>query len=291
MASRCGKDTKSTKLKNHDVKLCYFGGSGGFIVLHLMLLSKNFFCQFCDPEQTIEQIIDKQWKISEPRLWKANEYWPDNIKTQNAQTDLRKIYFFCSPNIDEVNRFDGKIFFLYLDAYAHIKMVEYKHANYFYNESTSLFDNYVAYYRAKLQGWQEHYKNIKDPSWPRCTGPSGFKTLPHHIQKELLDNPYTSANLNIQKYIPLDNDNRNKKIELLHSKKVTAANGIEVMPEVGNFLCYADLALCLTDIINDLDILNQISKSTINQDQIALRNRWTSLHPSSLLNSIGIKTY
>jgi hypothetical protein len=289
MVSQCGKDTKSKKLDNDDIKLCYFGGSGGFIVLHLLLLSKNFFCEFRDTRLTLDQIIDQQWKISNPRLWKITEYWPDNIKTQNAKTDLRKLYFFCNPVIDEVNGFHGKIFFLYLDHHAHIRMVEYKHANYFFNESTSLFTNYVAYYRDRLQGWQEHYKNIKDPSWPRCTGPAGFKALPDHIQKELLDNPYTSKHLNIQKYTPLDNDTKNKKIEMLHSKKVTAFNGAEVMPEVRDFLSCADLALCLSDIINDLDLLNKVVKNPINQDQITLRNRWKSLHPSSLLNNIGIK--
>lgn len=274
----------------NDIKLCYFGGAGGFIILHLILLSKKFFCQFSDDGRTLEQIIDKQWQISNPRLWKVNECWPDNYKTQNAQTDLRKIYFFCNPVINEVNKFNGKIIFLYLDADAHIKMTEYKHAGPFYHFPTSLFTNHVAYYRAQIKEWQIHYDNIKDSSWPKCLSPSGFKKLPDFIQKELHNEPHTSALLNIKKYVALDHKTRSKKIETLYSKKVMAPNGIEVLPAVRDFFPHADHLFKLTDVINDLDLLSEITKTAINQDQIALRDRWKSLHPFSLLNNIGITT-
>jgi hypothetical protein len=36
--------------------------------------------------------------------------------------------------------------------------------------------------------WQEHYNNIKDPSWPPCDTPAGIVNLPEHCQFELAAN-------------------------------------------------------------------------------------------------------
>ena len=276
-------------MNDHDIKLCYFGGSGGFIILHLLLCSGEFFCRFRDPEVDFSEIINRQWQISEPRLWKVNEFWPDNLLTCNSNTDLRKIYFFCDPTLDEVSKFDGEIFLVYLDIDAHLKMAEYKHAGSFFNESTSLFSNHFAYYRPQLMHWIRHYNNIKDPSWPKCLTPRRFALLPLHIQQELLQDPYTADLFNLKKFVPLDLKNREQQVKTLLSQRVCLEDGTEVRPKVYDFFQHADIALKLTDIINDLDILRKITKVPINRDQVNLRNRWLSLHTSSLLNNIGIK--
>ena len=36
-----------------------------------------------------------------------------------------------------------------------------------------------------LKIWQEHYANIKDPSWPLCETPAGIVNLPKYCQEEL----------------------------------------------------------------------------------------------------------
>lgn len=239
---------------------------------------------------SFQEIVKNQWQIPEPRLWKSTEYWPDNIATQNANTDLRKVYFFCNPKIDEVANFDGRIFFLYLDLDSHVQMAEYKHAGKFFNESISLYKSYFPYYRSKLNHWKKHYNNIKDPSWPRCTGPAGFRALPGHIQQELMENPFTANVLNIKKYAMIDHqDRKNTRENLLVNKSLTD-DGIQVMPEVKNFWPHADITLRLTDIINDLNLLSRITQTPTNQEQVDLRNQWVKLHPSSLLNTIGINT-
>jgi len=272
-----------------DLKLCYFGGSGGFIVLHLLLLSEQFYCCFDDEDLDLEQIIDRQWQISESMPWKSNEYWPDNNKTRNASKDQRKIYFFCNPDISQVSELDGQIFLLYLDADSQIEMAKYKHAYDFYNESTSLYKNYVAYYRAKLKGWREHYKNIKDPSWPNCTGPAGFKILPSHIKNELLEHPYTKIHLDIKKYKNFDPKKQEKALEEMHSRKIVLTDGTKLLSEVHEFFKFADLYLNLKDIVNNLDLLSVISGVKTNQHQINLRNKWASIHPLWLLDNVGIQ--
>ncbi len=170
-------------------------------------------------------------------------------------------------------------------------MCEYKHAYKFYNESTSLYKSYFSYYRTQLRHWVQHYNNIKKTAWPRCTGPAGFLALPCYIQQELLKDSYTSTLLDIKKYVPINLENRKKQkqIEMLRAKKSITDDGVQVMPEVLEFLPHADLSLKLTDIINDLDLLFRITKTPINQDQLDLKNKWVALHPSSLLNNVGIK--
>lgn len=278
-------------MDNNDIRLCYFGASGGFIVLHLMLCSGRFFCRFEDPDVDFETIINKQWQIPEPRLWKINEFWPDNLQTRDSKTDLRKIYFFCNPTIDEVSEFDGQIFFLYLDIDAHLQMAEYKHAGRFFNESTSLYRNYFSYYRPQLQNWINHYNNIKDPDWPKCLTPRRFSLLPLAIQEELLRDPHTLDLFTIRKFIPLDLQHQQKHMEKSLSQRMCLADGTGVLPEVYDFFQHADIALRLTDIINDPDLLCKITKTPTNRDQMDLRKRWLSLHPSSLLNNIGIKLH
>jgi len=274
-------------LDNNDIKLCYFGGSGGFIVLHLLLLSKKFFCAFRD-DISIEEIVDQQWKISSPAQWKSSEFWPDNHKTRQSDTDLRKIFFFCGPDIKEVNDFNGKIFFIYLDADSQIEMARYKNAYWFGNESTRNHKNYISYYRSKLKSWTDHYANIKDPSWPRCTGPAGFRALPRRIQDELNLEPHTAVYLDIEKYSPINLEDQQIKIQELNCKKTLSPDGIAIMPHVLDFLKHADLSMTLTDIINDLDLLCNITQTNIVQSQIELRDKWIKLHPQQLLNDVGI---
>jgi len=264
-ASLCGSAKMNKPLINDaDIKLCYFGGSGGFVVLHLLLLSGEFVCKFRDTSKTLDEIINQQWQISDSRCWKANEYWPDNAATQDLKTAQRKIYFFCNPTSDVIKDFDGATILLYLAADAHLKMMHYKGAYYFFDPDRRPYRTVFSYYREQLRPWIDYYNRVKDPSWPRCTGPAGFRALPAHIQEELLSNDWTKKHLEIRIKRPL--------------------------PEVERFLEHADKAIMLTDIMNDLELLSCISEVPTNEAQLDLRQKWLALHPSSLLDSIGIKS-
>lgn len=262
-ASPCGTEKMNKQPSNEqDIKLCYFGGSGGFIVLHLLLLSGRFVCQFKDTSKTLLEIINDQWQIGDALSWKAKEHWPDNALTKNFDTTQRKIYFFCNPTKDMLQDFDGLTLLLYLGADAHIKLMHHKRAYYFFGIEKR-YQNLVSYYRDRLKPWIHHYNAVKDPSWPRCTGPAGFRALPAHIQTELLKNDWTAKHLDIKTHEPL--------------------------PEVTAFLQHVDKAINLTDIMNDLNLLSSISGVPVNQAQKDLRQRWLALHPSCLLDNIGIQ--
>lgn len=79
-----------------DVYLGYRGGSGGFILLHLLLCSDDYHVSFGDG-YTFDDVIDMQWKITEPHLWKNSEVWPSNIETDSASSLLPRIFFFATP--------------------------------------------------------------------------------------------------------------------------------------------------------------------------------------------------
>jgi len=270
-------------ITSNDIKLCYFGGSGGHFLLHLLLLSDNFFCRF-KKDLTINQILDYQWNITDPTKWKSTEIWPANKLTKELETEKRKLYLFCNPSLPETSEYTGNTVLLYLDKASHIEMMRYKQANYFYVTQT-----FMEYYRTELSIWRQHYDNLKDPSWPNCTGPNGFKNLPQCIKDELLQNPYTFKYLNFDKWPPRDPNKVSDEIDCLLSRKGPVMNdGTEVLPEVYDFSKFCDICINLRDVVNNPNQLSYITGNNINKKQLRLLNHWVSLHPSSLLKKIGI---
>jgi hypothetical protein len=107
-----------------DVSVLYFGGSGGFFLLHLLMLSKKFFCS---PLEDFESVFHKQWTIQDPARWKSSETWPNNAATAGAQTNLRKLFLHCNggPGWDQHS---GSKVLLYTDIETQLAMAEYKKA-------------------------------------------------------------------------------------------------------------------------------------------------------------------
>lgn len=265
-------------ITDSDIKLCYFGGSGGFVMLHLMILSNAFHCSFAT-NQSISEVIEYQWKIPSPDEWKSREINVDNESTRATTTNKRKIFFFCNPNIEEVSKFNGKVVFLYTDARTQLLLSQYKKA-YLFRLKHSW--SWMSHYRFRLTEWRQHYNNIKDTTWPNCTGPNGFSRLPDVIKKEVLKDPYTEQCLNITHI----NDLAFINYYLDDTEKMS--NGDVVLPEVFNFFKYADVSIKLNDVMTDLDTLTSITGVPVNQQQIKLRNHWASLHPVELLRDVEL---
>lgn len=102
----------------------YFGGSGGFFLLHLLILSNKFFCA---PLNNFQQVFDKQWNITDPAAWKLLETWPDNHATSAAATDLHKLFFHCNGGTPWKTHTGNKIL-LYTDIDTQLSLARYKHA-------------------------------------------------------------------------------------------------------------------------------------------------------------------
>jgi hypothetical protein len=271
-----------------DIKLCYFGGSGGFILLHLLLLSKSFSCVFKDHiDLNLNDIIKKQWAVRDHVSWKQTEIWPANELTEKIPG--RKIYFFCNPDVEVVRQLDSITVFLYTDVLSHLKLAYYKRAYLF---SKPKIHSYVQYYRKHLSLFRNHYNNIKDPRWPSCSGPKKLKCLDSQIQSEVLSDPYTATLLSFPRYTEyLKNLEKPLSVSEIQSSILNAKrlpDGTKVLNEVFDFFPHADITLKLQDVINDLSLLSKITNKTTNLQQIKLKNHWISLHPFDLLDDIGI---
>ena len=171
-----------------DLKLYYSGGSGGFLLLHLLLLSGRYYTAF-DVDDSINSIVDKQWNISDHSRWKTFEIWPNNLATWSADTSLDRLYFVCNPDHADIPSIPGKNLILYTDIDSQIELSYYKKSHWFLNDRSSSLK--IAQFKRLIQEWLAHYNNIRDPSWPGRVSPRHINRLPKLIQQELLQSKYT----------------------------------------------------------------------------------------------------
>lgn len=111
-----------------DLSLFYFGGSGGFLLLHLLLMSGKFYAAGVDINN-----LEQQWDIIDPAKWKDNEVWPNNAATTSAITDRTKLYFNCNDYTNWSNYTQNKLL-LYVDLDTQLKLAKYKNA-WVYNQT------------------------------------------------------------------------------------------------------------------------------------------------------------
>ena len=180
-----------------DITLSYSGGSGGFLLLHLLLLSGKFYTVFKN-KRSLTDIIQSQWNIANHDEWKESEAWPDNNLTQLDTTSLRKLYFSVNPyQPDMLTSFPGKNLVLYTDIDSQLELAYFKKANWFIDYTSSFFTKKkIQSFKEKLLAWNIHYNNIKDPTWPKCLSHRHINRLPTAIQQEILESEYTQQFLN-----------------------------------------------------------------------------------------------
>lgn len=250
----------------------YSGGSGGFLLLHFLLLSNQYYCKFRE-DKSFDRAIKQQWKITDPSQWKSSETWPDNSKTYQSQTSLNKIYFVCNPNDNpEWTSYPSRTLALYTDYQSQSALAYYKKAGWYYSNRVCEDLKFLAY-RNLLRNWKEHYQNIKDPTWPKCTSFRDIEKLPESIQQEVLKNPYTHEYLTYQYIMP--------------TKQYQEHWVFDAMLPILNS---ADIVVRLQDLVNDNGsaLLNQLCLPPINKQQLELLELWKKLHPANLLSRIGI---
>lgn len=257
----------------HDLTLLYSGGSGGFLLLHLLLLSGKFNTEFTNNKhQTLKDIINFQWNITKNTEWKKSEIWPNNKVTNTTASDLLKLYFICNPS-EDTYIYPSKKLLLYTDIDSHLELAFYKKALWFYECKAKSLD--IAKFKFALIHWQNHYKNLRGSDWPKFKSFRQIHKLPEKIQEELLENSYTKLFLNYQSELP--------ERERFQGDLVTK----EIIP----FLNSADYIIKLQDLVNtEGKILeNLLDLPAINKQQIDLIKHWKSLHPSEFLTKIGIR--
>jgi hypothetical protein len=257
----------------NDLKLCYSGGSGGFLLLHLLLLSGKFYTAF-DVNESINSIIDKQWNVSDHLKWKKSETWPNNLATLSATTSLDRLYFICNPDEDSASFVPAKNLMLYTDIDSQIELSYYKKAYWFFNDRSSSLK--IAVFKKLIQEWNAHYCNLKDPSWPSHVSARHINRLPKKIQQELLDSEQTLRLL--KKFADC------RLCSVANYKKDLV--NLSILP----FLQNADVVVKLQDLVNSNGTVleNLLGIPPINRQQRDLIDHWKKLHPPDLLEKIAI---
>lgn len=250
-----------------DINLIYSGGSGGFLLLHLLLLSGSFYVSFKD--KTLDQAIEQQWKVHDPTCWKRTEEWPANDQTFTHATELRKIYFHCNPT--ENTSLADRTAVIYTDYYSQTQLAYYKRAHWYIGTKSDQEQPQLLGYLATLREWKRHYNNIKDPAWPRCVSFRHINKLPDYIQQELSNDPYTKSFIDKQfDFVKYRND--------------------FVYRPAKAYLDSADIVVKLQDVVNTRGeiLVDAFDIPPINNQQRELIAHWCSLHPPELLARIGI---
>jgi hypothetical protein len=263
---------------NHkDLKLLYTGGSGGFIVLHYLLLTKQYQISIINSLCTIEEIIARQWAIKNSKRWKLNEIYPSNSLTKLLPSP--RLYFFCNP--PQTDEFVGENLVVYTDIVSQIKLAQYKNANWF------VIDNFKLRARKLLRAWQQHYQFIKDPSWPDCTSWRKVNNLPDYIKNEVLKNEYYS--------FFIDQESKLKSTRVKNTFDISGINrvnydNIAVTEETHCIIKSAKYKIKLQDFINSNGqlLLDQLDLGPVTTEQLLLLDRWKKLHNPELLEQIGI---
>jgi len=250
------------------LNLCYPGGAGGFLLLHLLLLSGRYHVIFGNRVPIdIDLAIGQQWKIVDHNRWKTREIWPNNDKTVRSLSELTKIYYYCYP-WECKKSYSSYNVVLYTDFYSQFKMACFKKANWFCDPGPQLND-----IKSRSPIWIEYYNKIREQSWPDCSCVSEINSLPVNIQNEIFDNPLTES-----------------VVKQVLSAQTQGYLNQQVCSELVPFLETADVTIKLQDLTNRPDeILKQVFDiHSVNRRQIDLLERWKNLHPPHLLTSIGI---
>lgn len=155
-----------------DLNLFYYGASGGFFCLHLLLLTGQYDCKF-ERDLKFNQIFQSQWDITSHKLWKSSEVWPDNNATV-ASNITNKIYYTCNNEL-EFTKFSGKKIVVYTDIDTQYYLAQTKRAYWFY--SIDIMNHNLA----------EKYNIIKGKDWPSCNSNEQFNKLPKWIIDECIN--------------------------------------------------------------------------------------------------------
>lgn len=249
----------------------YRGASGGFLLLHFLLLSDQYYTDIFKTD--FSNVVAKQWNISDPKLWKTTEHSPNNFKSINDNSALRKIAYFCNPTVED-----------------------------FFQKKQSI-DNLA-----------HRYNNIKNPKWPTVASIDDLINLPNWIYDEICNHLGCKNTLtyllgqadakSVWLYTDFNSQNelayykkayfyyqQPTKEKILNSTNLTEIwNGVSVDRMALYFLNNSDIQIKLQDLINHPDSLIDCGLiNCVNQKQSDLLKHWKSLHPSELLQKIGIK--
>lgn len=249
----------------------YRGGSGGFLLLHFLLLSEQYYTNVFD-NIDLSEVVAKQWNIVDHREWKKTEFWPNNFKSINGNSTLNKIAYFCNPTVEEF--FQKK-------------------------DSTDMVSNW--YSNIKDHSWPA-ISSLNDLiNLPKSIYDEMYTTLDCKNMLKYLTELNTKF---VWLYTDFDSQNelayykkayfyhnRPKKEKIQDFESHTELwNSISVDQHAVHFLNHSSIQIKLQDLVNTPELLIDHGMiDRVNQPQTDLLRRWKKLHPPEILKKIGIK--
>jgi hypothetical protein len=248
-----------------DLYLGYCGGSGGFILLHLLLCSGDFFVDFADG-RNFDDVLESQWQITKSHLWKSTEAWPDRWNTIWADSPLPRIYFYCNPAPGTY--FEQPQHYI-LEAYGAVKDGSWPDIH--------SFEDYTRLSQRIKEECEIQHK--LSPLVRYYSGSKKFVWIYTDVQSQIELSFYKKAHWYYR------NPTLPKHDLQAHGIYRDCLVDIEAMP----FLPYCDVKLRLQDVISDPEVLvHQGLIKLVNTQQRQLIHKWLSLHPPELLEKIGL---
>lgn len=250
----------------------YRGASGGFLLLHFLLLSEQYYTDIFD-NITFSDVIAQQWNMSDHNDWKTTEFWPSNFKSINGASVQDKVTFSCNPTVEEFfqkKELIGNI----AEWYSNIKDSQWPAVT-----SASDLNNLPEYIYDEVSttlDCKNTLQYLKDHVDTKCV----WLYTDFDSQNELAY--YKKA------YFYCADPTREK---IQHFEHFTATwNGINVDKNAVYFLNHSNIQIKLQDLVNSPDrLIDHGLIDQVNQNQHKLLTHWKSLHPPELLKKIGIK--
>lgn len=256
----------------HTYNIGYRGASGGFLFLHFLLLSEQYYADIFD-NTDLAQVVAKQWNIADHHEWKNTEFWPNNYKSINDSSNLNKVTYFCNPTTDEFFK-KKQLFDVIVGSYNNIKDTSWP-------VITSAADF------AMLPNWI--YQEVC--STLNCTNLLTHFADQLNTKSVWLYTDFDSQNelAYYKKAYHYYNQPGKEKIQNYADCTDTWHN-LEVDKKAVYFLNHSDIQIKLQDLVNSPDsLIDHGLIDHVNQKQHDLLKHWKSLHPPELLNKIGIK--
>lgn len=249
-----------------DLHLNYFGGSGGFLALHLLLLSD---CFVNDLNNQFNDIIHNQWQIADHNKWRDNETWPNNYQTAQLNGSP-KLFFYCNLDANVWNNLSGTRLLLYTDLPTHLLLSRYKNCWLYHPDNLDRTRDLDFHFEL-------FYNNVRDSSWPDCHSIKDSQTLPANLQKELL------THSDYQNFIKANSWHEWFVVQHKHSK----INNDIVYKDVATVAKHSHIVVKLQDMVNtNGQALLEPLGLTVTQRHCDLIAHWKSLHSDEILSMI-----
>lgn len=248
---------------NNEISLNYYGGSGGFLALWIILLGTKYRCVWKGPDQSLDEVKHKHWNINNVKEWKSTEVWPDFNGTLDSSLE-HKVFFHCSPTTTQWEKQTGLRVIVYTDWNTQMLLSEYKNAFVFNrNETINWMSNHVN------RSFYTSYYNVKDESWPDLWTIDDYDLLPKRIQLELQQT--------------LNFTSKKDYIDQIFNQTKIHYKGDEVWHELDDKILDASVVVKLQDIVktNGNSLLEPLGYKT-NDNVTELLAWWLSKHPNRL---------